>query len=179
MTIRFSGKALRAAALGAVLLALPLQAAVIDAQGSPGASRAPSLEIRLVNRTAKAAHRATTDTLARPGDVLEYRLVFINHGSNPIRRVIFTDGIPAGTRYIDGSASPSRTGAQVEFSVDGGRTYSLAPVDSSRIGGRLTVKPMDASLYSHVRWSMGSPLAPGDSTVALFRVAVDSKTALR
>ena len=86
--------------------------------------------------TPKVVTRLSVDKpgKAQPGDVLTYTLNIANRGTGPARNVVLTDPIPAGTRYVTGSASSPVT--EPEFTLDGGKTWSKLPFSISLDGGK-------------------------------------------
>lgn len=100
------------------------------------------------------------------GQVVYYTLAVRNPGSQPAHDVVVTKPVPANTRYIPGSAvAPNAT---VTFSIDGGVTFAparnlVAPDEPGSAG------PVPPERYTHIRWRMRYPLAPGAVAYARFR----------
>lgn len=87
------------------------------------------------------------------GDEVHYTLRVHNPGKQPVLDVVVTKRLPFGLGYLPGSAvGPA---CDVELSTDGGATFAPA----SR-------KPAS---YSHVRWILRRPLAPGATALLRFR----------
>ncbi|MGB5104121.1 MAG: hypothetical protein WBO04_12520 [Steroidobacteraceae bacterium] len=87
------------------------------------------------------------------GDEVHYTIRVHNPGKEPVLDIVVTKRLPFGLGYIPGSAvGPA---CDVEFSTDGGTTFAPA----SR-------KPAS---YSHVRWILRRPLAPGATALLRFR----------
>jgi uncharacterized repeat protein (TIGR01451 family) len=109
---------------------------------------------------------------ADPGDVLVYKLTYTNTGSRPAVNAKVDDPIPAGTVLVPGSVSGEK--ARITFSIDGGRTYVPWPATVSVPGpdGSPTEVEAPAERYTHIRWSALTPLAPGESRTASFKVLV-------
>jgi hypothetical protein len=55
----------------------------------------------------------------------------------------------------------------VSFSVDGGKTFG--PADSLMIEVEGSTQRAQASQYTHIRWQLRNPLAPGATALARFR----------
>jgi len=133
------------------------------------ASEAVELRTQLV-----AEVRESTGPAARPtfrlvpagrlsqGQVVYYTVRITNPTPVFANKVQVSQLIPANTTYLSGSAAGP--GAEVEFSIDGGQTFgrpeSLKQADGGRAG------PGD---YTHVRWTLRNPLAPGATALARFR----------
>lgn len=88
------------------------------------------------------------------GQVVYYTLRITNQTTVPLRNVAVVQPVPANTTYLADSASGP--GAAVSFSVDGG--LSFAPE-----------RPGHVSQYTHIRWQLRNPLAPGATALARFR----------
>jgi uncharacterized repeat protein (TIGR01451 family) len=107
-----------------------------------------------------------------PGDVLHYRLQFTNPNQNAVRGVVFTNPIPDGLRYVGGSAGADRQDVIVEYSIDGGKTYSARPMVTEMVAGKRVEKPASPEQYSHVRWTVRGSIAPGATVTAEFRATL-------
>lgn len=118
------------------------------------------------------AARGGDAATALPGDVLLYRLRFTNITQGEVRGVVFNNPVPQGTRYVDGSAGADRQDVSVEYSIDGGKTYSARPMVSEVVAGKRVQKPAAPELYSHVRWTVRGSIAPGASVTAEFRATL-------
>src|SRR5205814_9561044 len=76
-----------------------------------------------------AKDRANSEAVV-PGDVLRYRLHFTNTISGDVLGVVFTNLVPTGFRYLDGSAGGDREDLLLVCLRQGGRSY-LARLMSS------------------------------------------------
>jgi uncharacterized repeat protein (TIGR01451 family) len=103
-----------------------------------------------------------------PGDMVIFTVSYANSDTKPADRVLVINPVPQHMAYLDKSAEG--TGAVIEFSVDGGKTYA-AP-------GKLLVtaegkqRPAAASDYTHIRWTISKPLAPGAKGSVSFRAVL-------
>ena len=77
-------------------------------------------------------------------------------------KVQVSQKIPANTTYVPGSAGGP--GADVEFSIDGGQTFARAEHLKLEDG---SIAPPER--YTHIRWTLRNPLAPGATALARFR----------
>jgi uncharacterized repeat protein (TIGR01451 family) len=98
------------------------------------------------------------------GQVVYYTLRITNQTTVPLRNVAVVQPVPANTTYLADSASGP--GAEVSYSVDG-RTFS--PADSLMIDIEGTKQLAQATHYTHIRWQLRNPLAPGATALARFR----------
>ena len=89
-----------------------------------------------------------------PGDVVRYRLTFTNLTEVEARGVAFVDPIPAGLTYVDDSASADRADVRIEYSIDGGTSYSVRPVVVEVVDGKPVERPAPLEAYTHIRWTV-------------------------
>jgi uncharacterized repeat protein (TIGR01451 family) len=99
-----------------------------------------------------------------PGTELTYRTDYSNVGTADLTAIVIYDAIPAWTQYRVGSAvigtlAPGITGITVEFSDDGGATWTYTPVS----GGGGAPANFDAGV-TNVRWTLAGSLAGGSGT---------------
>lgn len=104
-----------------------------------------------------------------PGDVVVYRLRFTNQRPDSVRQVVFQNAVPAGLEYVDGSAGADRADVIVEFSVDGGATYSATPQTEVMVEGRPEMRPAPPETYTHIRWTLSGWLASEAELTAEYR----------
>jgi len=145
--------------LSSVLLAPRLAAAPAQAP--------KTLVVTARNLTAEAAR------VAKPGDVIRYGLVFTNVTAGPVKNIQFVDPIPAGMVYVLGSAAADRP-VRLEYSIDGGKSYSAQPVIAVVQDGKTVEQPAPRERYTHVRWTVLGSLAPGAKVTAEFRTQVNA-----
>jgi uncharacterized repeat protein (TIGR01451 family) len=132
----------------------------------------PALVMTAHNLTAAGARHAARGS--RPdvllaGDVIRYGLVFTNVTAAPIARVEFKDVIPVHLRYVAGSARANRDDVTIQFSIDGGATYSAQPMVEEIVDGRRVSKPAPPERYTHIWWQVAGSIEPGDRLMAEFR----------
>jgi uncharacterized repeat protein (TIGR01451 family) len=86
------------------------------------------------------------------GDEVHYTVRLRNPGNSPVTDAQVTKRMPFGLHYVPGSATgPS---CDIEFSADGGRTFTARPKEGD---------------YTHVRWTMRRPLPPQSTALLRFR----------
>lgn len=102
----------------------------------------------------------------KQGREVFYTVRIKNPGAQFAREVAVVQRIPQNTSYVPGSASGP--GAAVTVSADGGQTFGAE--------GRLTftdatgqTRLANAQDYTHIRWQLRNPLAPGAVALARFR----------
>jgi uncharacterized repeat protein (TIGR01451 family) len=103
------------------------------------------------------------------GDEVVCTVAFENKSSRSVDNVRITNPIPPRMRYLENSAFGP--GADVLYSVDGGRTYGKP--------SELVVATEDgishvasASDYTHIRWLLKAPLEAGAKGFARFRAVL-------
>ena len=104
------------------------------------------------------------------GDVVEYRLVFTNITGNPVDNIQFTDPLPKGMHYLQGTAGADREDVDVEFSLDGGTSYSEQPMVEVVVDGRTELRPASPEVYTNIRWTVHGEVQPDASVTAAFQV---------
>ena len=111
---------------------------------------------------------------ARPGQIVEYRVNVqnVSDQSLPANNAAVTGPIPAGTIYLADSASSDS--ALLEFSADGGQSFSLPPVMMTVVneeGEEIQVEAK-AEDYTALRWSISKTLEPQENLIFVYRVIV-------
>lgn len=113
----------------------------------------------------REVYRFAPARLLEQGQVVYYTLRITNQSTVPLRNVAVVQPVPANTTYLaDSAAGP---GAAVSFSVDGGKTFG--PADSLMIEVEGSSQRAQPSQYTHIRWQLRNPLAPGAIALARFR----------
>ncbi|HJY36572.1 MAG TPA: hypothetical protein VJ299_03855 [Steroidobacteraceae bacterium] len=103
--------------------------------------------------------------LLEQGQVVYYTVRITNQTTVPLRNVAVVQPVPANTVYIADSASGP--GANVSFSIDGGHAFMPADALTVELDG--TRSPAQPAQYTHIRWQLRNPLAPGATALARFR----------
>ena len=133
------------------------------------ASEAVELRTQLVAEVRESAGTADRPTFRlapatklSQGQVVYYTVRITNPTPVFANKVQVSQLIPANTTYLPGSAAGP--GAEVDFSIDGGQTFgrpeSLKQADGTRA---------PPEQYTHIRWTLRNPLAPGATALARFR----------
>jgi uncharacterized repeat protein (TIGR01451 family) len=92
---------------------------------------------------------------AASGDILVYTLAYSNKGTETATDAVIDNPVSAGMTYIDNSASGA--GAEITFSIDGGKSYkkpSLLTYEIRQANGtvqKYTARPEE---YTHIRWTI-------------------------
>jgi len=159
-----------------VMLALMVFASFAS---SPAMAQAPSAPKALVitaenlmagdSQHRAAASRGKDASQLMPGDVVRYRLIFTNVTPNPVRRVMFDNPLPAGLRYVAGTATADRDEVSIQYSIDSGKSFSAQPMIETEVEGKRVQRPASADRYTHIRWSVQGSVLPGATVRAEFR----------
>jgi uncharacterized repeat protein (TIGR01451 family) len=107
-----------------------------------------------------------------PGDVVFYTLNYINSGDAAATNAVLDDPIPQGTVYLPGSAFGA--GAEITFSIDGGKTFTKPPLLTYEItlpNGKTEKRVASPDEYTHIRWVIGKIGAGVKGTVG-FQVKI-------
>mgnify|MGYP000309150770 CR=1 FL=1 len=110
-----------------------------------------------------------------PGEIMEFRIVFTNHGEESVSGVRVIDPIPESTTYVADSHS-SDVRASFEVSIDGGESFEPEPVVriETQLDGSQRKLVVPPSEYTHVRWLADEALgAEGGQHRFAYRVSVN------
>jgi uncharacterized repeat protein (TIGR01451 family) len=134
-------------------------------------------EIFVVNQITGADGAATEDLkpaqTARPGQIVEYRLVATNDSDTtlPAGTIIITGPVPDGTTFVPDSATPKSERILTEYSADSTNfSDSESPILAGSGTDRTVVDPKD---YKAVRWTLLVPLESGKEEAFVYRVTVN------
>jgi len=102
------------------------------------------------------------------GDVVRYRLTFTNVTDVDVSDVAFVDPVPDGLLYVGESAGADREDARIEYSTDGGSNYAERPLIVEIVDGERVERPAPPETFTHIRWTVAGPVAPGAQVTAQF-----------
>lgn len=104
-----------------------------------------------------------------PGDAVIFTTYYSNNGKEPASDIVINNPMPEHMLYVDGTAEGS--GTKIEFSVDKGKNFG-APDKLKVKGEDGKERPAGPSDYTHIRWTLSKPLAPGGKGSVSFRAKV-------
>ena len=104
--------------------------------------------------------------------MVRYRLLFTNITDVPVRNVVFDNPLPDGLAYVASSAGADVAEVVVEYSIDGGATYSAQPMVEQMVDGEPQMVPAPPEQYTHVRWTVPTWIEPGAQVTAEFRATL-------
>lgn len=147
-------------------------ALAVEAAGNSAIEVRVTAEVEVKTKTEDGREEVKRVPAAKvpPGEAVIYTLHATNTGKAPASDVIVTDPIPEHMEYVDGSVSSD--GARVTFSVDGGKSFGAKETLKVRAadGSMRAALPAD---FTHVRWQMEKPIAPGEGREVSFRARVE------
>lgn len=151
-------------------LALALAASALlwfgaaHAAGSLQLSNQVFQEIEVIGADGKPERQTVPAAIIVPGTEVFYVISYRNTGDQPADNVAITNPVPAQLEYV----AVLGPGPANQVSVDGGRQYgalaSLAVTDASG-----QPRPALAADVTHVRWTLGVALPPGDGGKVSFK----------
>ncbi len=163
--------------INGLLLATGLLAgAVSAAPASKAAAATPSIEISTVMQKvftttdAKGAQHKQAGPVDKvvPGDELVYSFPTHNVGKQPATDVVVTNKVPEHMTYVPGSADGQ--GAEVSFSIDGGKTWGK-PEELTVHADNGTTMTAQAKDYTNIRWVI-KQVAAGDTVVVSYHAVL-------
>ena len=105
---------------------------------------------------------------AKPGEVIEYQVIYTNKGKSPVRDLLATLPIPEGTDFQRNTVKP--VGAKA--TVGNGRFEAIPLKRKVKLpNGKEEEIEVPLSEYRALQWSLGE-LAAGKSVVVVARVRV-------
>ncbi|GAB5559201.1 MAG: hypothetical protein SynsKO_08480 [Synoicihabitans sp.] len=107
-----------------------------------------------------------------PGETVEYVMTYSNVSDQTLNQIRVQGPVPPEMVYVADSASKP-AGVLVEYSVDGGQTFSVPPVKYQKQleDGTIVEAVATPDLYNLVRWTISS-LSGSDSATLRYRVSV-------
>jgi uncharacterized repeat protein (TIGR01451 family) len=111
---------------------------------------------------------------ARPGDVIEYSVVYRNRDKGAAKNVMATLPIPTGMEFLPKTSSPG----QVMASLDGSE-FSAVPLTRKvkKADGTVEDQEVPYSEYRFLRWNLGDLPAGGSKEVSA-RVRITSSSSV-
>jgi len=108
-----------------------------------------------------------------PNDTVEYTLRYMNSGTATAAGIDLVGPVPAGTVYIDETATDT-AGIHPVYSIDEGKTWHEAPVWYEAVDeeGNVVRKKATPDMITHVKWSMAGQLQVGEEVNVSYRVHV-------
>jgi uncharacterized repeat protein (TIGR01451 family) len=138
-----------------------------------------SAEVKKVSRDENGNEKISWNQLPPssqviPGSILRYTVTAENNTSRNMRNLAVTQPVPDGMVYIMQSATKaSAANASVDFSIDGGKSFSPKPVVRVRgRDGKIEERTAPTDAYTHVRWNFGETLPASSKVQVSYQVKV-------
>ena len=134
----------------------------------------PEVKVELSGSVERGGARLSLERVenVKPGEVLDWQILSSNDGTGAARDYKTVGHIPAGTSFIQGSAS-AEGGSTVTYSIDGGKTFATQPVVEERqADGSVKQVAAPVSMYTEVRYEWSDALAAGGKLSASYKVRV-------
>lgn len=148
------------------MVALLAAATSAWAQGHIKLTSVAEMEKAVFNQEGQKVIQRIPAARVVPGSEVIFTSHYENTSGETADKAVITDPIPEHMLYKDGSAQGN--GSRITFSVDNGKSYNIP--------GKLFVfdaagRPYPASPkdYTHIRWTIENPLAPGAKGSVSFR----------
>jgi uncharacterized repeat protein (TIGR01451 family) len=154
--------------LGAAIAVSAVIAATGHAASDPVVIRAVAeVEVRTSDQGRTVTQVVPADRVVS-GDQIIYTLEVRNTAASTLRAPTVTYAVPAHMRYVaDSAVGP---GAEVSFSVDGGRNFgSPENLEIDTANGRRAAAAAD---YTHIRWQIAKDLKANSVAFLRFRAVV-------
>jgi uncharacterized repeat protein (TIGR01451 family) len=161
---------MRASLTAAVLLVV---LAVASASAAGGPNLTGTMEAHKIVMGKENREMAMSAEKVYPQDKIEYTLRYKNVGDASASGVSLVGPIPAGTVYLEKTAT-ERDAMHPRFSIDGGKNFQEVPVtyvvtNEKGIEERKVATP---DMYTHVMWNVTSALEVGKEISVSYRVQV-------
>jgi hypothetical protein len=169
------------AAMLALVALLTLQAPPAWSQLAPAAAKAQQAQPRLATQLVMSlvtqesgADTLTSTAAVQPGDLLQYTAHYGNPTAAPMRDLVSSLPVPAGTQWVPGSEKPSGAMASVD-----GRQFGAMPLMRKQLqaNGLWQQVPVPLAEIRYLRWPARS-LAAGESFATSLRVRVQTGDAV-
>ena len=160
---------MRIAACMLVLVLLPLSAGA--QQGDIVVTSVAEVEVK--EKTAEGTFETKRVEASKakvvPGEIVIFSTRYVNKGKQSATGVVVTNPVPEHMTYVDKSAEGK--GTKIDFSVDGGKKYA-APEQLQVTSKDGKVRPALPADFTHIRWTVIGPLAPGAGGSVSFRAQI-------
>jgi uncharacterized repeat protein (TIGR01451 family) len=130
-------------------------------------------EVEVVEKNQQGEKTVTRVDVAKaiktPGDTVVFTTVYSNTGAKPATDIVINNPVPEHMSYLDKSAEGGNT--RIDFSADNGKTFG-APDKLKIKNANGTVRPALGKDYTHIRWTVISPLASGGTGTVSYKARI-------
>jgi uncharacterized repeat protein (TIGR01451 family) len=99
----------------------------------------------------------------KPGDIIKYTVIAKNNSRCPLKNLMLKQPIPKGTAYLKDSAT-NLNGAELLFSIDGGKTFVARP--------KVADREAPAETYNYIRWKFPAKITTKSQVTASYKLQV-------
>ncbi len=145
-----------------------LSASAFAQQGSVALRAIAEQEIEVVNDRGETEVRRVEAGKITPGDEVIYTIAYENLGDDAAENITITNPVPVHMTCTDLHEAGSM---RITVSVDGGSTFDLAE-NLVVVEGDGTERPAKLADWTHIRWTLTDPLAPGAVGEVAFRAVL-------
>lgn len=147
-----------------LLIVLVLVAPVALALTVKAPQQQPAVLVTLEGEVTRDGKAVSVDGLQlTPGEVIIWKVRVKNRSARTVSNVRADGLVPKGTQFVPNSFSG--VGSRVEYSIDGGASYSAQP--TIVVNGKVRPAPMDS--YTNVRFLWDGEIAAGESKAAQYK----------
>ncbi|MCU0759803.1 MAG: hypothetical protein MUF07_11505 [Steroidobacteraceae bacterium] len=122
-------------------------------------------EVETVDAQGQRSLKLVPAATVVPGSQVVWTVTAANVCDKPADKVVIDNPIPAQMSFVPDSAVGA--GADILFSTDGRQFAGPAALVVRDATG--AVRPARAADYTHIRWSLRNPIAPGQVAMARYR----------
>lgn len=112
-------------------------------------------EVKMTNADGITVRSVVPADKVLPGETVVYTITYLNSGAKDASDVVIHNPIPKEMIYLDGSAEGD--GTEIQFSVDGGKTYKPAGELTTALADG-TSRPAEPREYNAIRWTLLRPM---------------------
>ncbi len=156
---------------GAVMAcaAIVLWSAWASAQSRIELTTVAEVERQIVDAKDNVKVERTPAKTVMPGETLVFTIYYENTGTGMAEKAVITNPIPEHLVYAVDSAEG--VDAEITYSIDGGTSFRKAAelFVKDKAGRQFPARPGD---YTHIRWTIKTPLAPGATGAVSFKATI-------
>lgn len=153
-----------------VLISANVNRAWSQEKGAVELKAVAEMEVEVINDEGQKEVQRVPAAKVVPGDIVIYTIYYTNNGADSAENFVITNPVPEHMTYLTESAGGENT--EITFSVDGGKSYSI-PGDLTVTDSEGNQKIAGPSDYTHIRWALNQPVAPGDTGYVYFNAQLE------
>lgn len=153
-----------------ILISANMNRAWSQEKGAVELKAVAEMEVEVVNADGQKEIQRVPAAKVVPGDVVIYTIYYTNNGADSAENFVITNPVPEHMAYLAKSAGGENT--EITFSVDGGKSYGV-PADLTISDSEGNQKAAGPSDYTHIRWMLDQPVAPGETGYVFFKAQLE------